>query len=100
MSALPNPPLITNNGDYDIPTEIGWAYLLTLKGNFDGATVTMKMKSAVVDATYDDVTDGSWTADAEVNFRPTSATTRLTVSGSGAGTAIRVNNAIHRNANR
>tara|TARA_R110000868_G_scaffold124963_8_gene330213 strand:+ start:428 stop:730 length:303 start_codon:yes stop_codon:yes gene_type:complete len=95
MADLPNPPLLTADGDYDFPTQVGEAYLLTLKGTFGGATVTMKTRSDVVAATYDAVTDGAFTADAEVNFRAPSLVTRLTVSGAGGSTAIRVTRVKH-----
>lgn len=95
MSALPNPPLLIADGDYDFQTEIGSAYLLTLKGEFGGATVTLKTRSDVVSETFDNVTSGAFTAEAEVNFRAPSLITRLTVSGAGGSTAIRVTRAEH-----
>ena len=95
MSALPNPPLLTANGDYDFPTETGSAYLLILKGVFDGATVTLKTRSDVVSETFDSVTDGAFSANAEVNFRAPSLVTRLTVSGAALTTAIRVTRVKH-----
>jgi hypothetical protein len=89
MADLPNPPLITADGDYDIKVDVGHAYLLVLKGTWNGATVTLKTRN---DATggYDAVTDGAFTADAEINFRPPTLILRLTVSGAGGSTSISV----------
>jgi len=89
MAALPNPPLIVADGDYDIKVDVGHAYLLTLKGTWNGATVTLKTRN---DATggYDAVIDGAFTADTEQNFRAPTLILRLTVSGSGGSTSIAV----------
>ena len=88
MSAIPNPPLLIANGSYDVAVTAGLAHLLTLKGTFGGATVTLTTLSNGVPGTFDSVKDGAWTADAETNLRPPSGTIRLTVTNATGTTAI------------
>ena len=90
MSNFIPPALLTVDGDYEINTRFGREHLLTLKGTFDGATVTM---TAYNDATgaFSTVDNGSWTAEAEVTFTAPSDRIRLAVTNDGASTSISVN---------
>ena len=90
MAALPNPPLLTANGDYDIKVAVGRAYLLTLNGTWGGATITMKVRNDAVDGTFNNVIDGAFTADTEQDFRSPSQIVRLTVSDATGTTSIAV----------
>lgn len=89
MASLPNPAILTTDGDYDISVIPGTAYLINLKGTWNGATVTLKTLNGATGA-YSNVIDGAFTADTEQNFRAPSNTLRLTVSNDGASTAVGV----------
>lgn len=90
MAAIPNPPLITANGTYDIPVTKGQAHLFTLKGEFGGATVTLSSLSNGVPDTFETIESASWTAATETNVRPPSKLLRLTVTNASGTTAISV----------
>jgi hypothetical protein len=96
MPALPTPPLITANGDYDIPVLAIAPYLLTLKGSFGGATVTLTSLSASIANTFDSIDGATWTAPVETNVRPPTKTLRLTVTGATGTTAISVCIGLHK----
>jgi hypothetical protein len=83
------PAIITTDGNYEINTRPGREHLLTLKGTWAGATVTM---TAYNDATgtYTSVDSGSWTADAEVRFIAPSGNIRLAMTNDDATTSIGV----------
>jgi len=83
------PGLITIDGDYEINTRPGREHLLTLKGTWDSATVTM---TAYNDATgaYSSVEGGAWTADAEERFIAPSGNIRLAMTNDGASTSLAV----------
>jgi len=83
------PDNITTDGNYEINTRPGREHLLTLKGTWDGATVTMTTYNDV-DGSYSSVTSGSWTADAEPRFIAPSGNIRLALSNDGASTNINV----------
>lgn len=82
--------VLTVDGDYEIRTIAGREHLLTLKGTFDGATVTMTTLNPATDA-YTSVDGGAWTAEAEERFIPTGSMIRLAVTNDGASTSIAVN---------
>jgi hypothetical protein len=90
MAAIPNPPLITANGTYDIPVTKGQAHLFTLKGTFGGATFALTSLSNGVPGTFDTITDASWTAATETNIRPPSKLLRLSVTNASGTTAVSV----------
>tara|TARA_R110000868_G_scaffold104308_2_gene287309 strand:- start:935 stop:1237 length:303 start_codon:yes stop_codon:yes gene_type:complete len=93
---LPNPPLITENGDYDITVEPGSAYLLCLKGNWSAATtVTLKTSSEAIPGNFNNVIDGVFTADTEQDYRPPSDIVRLSVTGADEFTSLEVDNTKH-----
>lgn len=81
--------LITENGDIDIPTQPGTTYLLTLKGEFDGAAVTLTSRSDLDESVFDEVNDAVWTAPAETLFLAPSELTRFTTNDAN-DTNIRV----------
>jgi len=83
------PGLITIDGDYEINTRPGREHLLTLKGTWDSATVTMTAYNDAT-ATYTSVDGGSWTADSETRFVAPSSTIRLAITNDGASTSIGV----------
>ena len=87
---LSPPTILTLDGDYEFRTRVGVEHLLTLKGTFDGATVTL---TAYNDATNDftSVDGGSWTAEAEIRFIAPSDQIRLAITNDGASTSIAVN---------
>jgi len=78
------------NGDYDIIVKPGKALLFTLKHTFGGATVTMTVKSDIVNE-FDGVTGGSWTAHTEQTLIPSGSLVRLTVTNASGTTEIRAN---------
>jgi hypothetical protein len=89
MADLPNPPILSTNGTYEVATDPGREYLLTLYGVWDsGEIVLWAWNEALED--YTSVQSGSWTTDTEVRFVAPSHTVRLALSGVGAGTAIGV----------
>jgi hypothetical protein len=95
MSDLYRKNPIVANGFYDIEVNPGNFYLFTLKGTFGGATVVMTIRSDVDNSVFDDVIDGSWTAETEKTLIPSGSVIRLTVSG-GTGISIRASfNLIH-----
>ena len=96
MSALTYPAIITANGTYEQVVRHGYAYLFTLKGVFDGATVVLTTESNNTPNTYDAVIGGSWTAEAEEDLRAPSNRFRLTVTNAGALTSISVTFIQHR----
>lgn len=89
MAALPNPAILTLDGDYDISVTPGVAHLVVIKGTWDSATVTLKTLNPATGA-YDAVIDGAFTADTEQNFRAPSNQLRFTVSNDGASTSVSV----------
>ena len=80
---------LTADGDYEFSTRIGREHLLTLKGTFDGATVTMTAYNFAT-STYTSVDGGSWTASDEITFSAQSDYIRLSVTNDGASTSIGV----------
>lgn len=83
------PGTITTDGDYEINTRPGREHLLTLKGTWDGATITLYAYDDA-SSTYVAVIDGSFTANAEPRFIAPSSTIRLTMTNDGASTSITV----------
>ena len=83
------PGTITTDGNYEINTRPGREHLLTIKGTWDGATVTMTALNEA-DGTYSAVTSGAWTADAEPRFIAPSANIRLALTNDGASTDLNV----------
>lgn len=83
------PGTITTDGDYEINTRPGREHLLTLKGTFDGATITMTAYNDAL-GSYTSVDGGSWTAEAESRFIAPSGSIRLTMTNDGASTSIGV----------
>jgi hypothetical protein len=90
MNLNTNNPM-TVNGDYDIIVKPGKALLFTLKHTFGGATVTMTVKSDIVNNTFDAVHDGSWTTHTEQTLIPSGSLVRLTVTNASGTTEIRAN---------
>jgi hypothetical protein len=82
--------VLTTDGNYEINTLAGREHLVTLKGTWDGATITLTTYNPA-SLTYTSVDSGSWTADAEFRFIPTSNLCRLVVTNDGATTSIAVN---------
>lgn len=89
MDLIGNNP-ITADGIYDMPVTPGKPHLFTLKGTFGGGTVTMTINSNVTYGTFDAVTGGAWTAEAEDTLIPSGSIVRLTVTGATTP-SIRVN---------
>lgn len=90
MASLPTPALLVLDGDYELTNLVlGKEYLLTLKGTWDGATVTLTTFNTASQA-YTSVSGGAWTADAEARFVAPSSTARLTVTNDGATTSVAV----------
>jgi hypothetical protein len=89
MPALPNPALLTANGDYDISVTPGLAYLITIKGTFNGATATLKTLNSA-SGNYDNVIDGAFTAATEQNFRAPSNQLRISITNAGGSTSISI----------
>lgn len=87
MANLPDPAVFTANGDFDIEGLAIKEHILTLKGTFDGATVTLTCYNDAL-GEYTAVTGGVITADFEDRMVPPSSKARFTVSGAGAGTEI------------
>lgn len=89
MPDLPNPPLLAVDGDYEVTVEPGREYLLTLKGTWSGATITLTAYNQG-SATFTAVDSGSWTANAEARLVAPSSTLRFTVTNDGPSTAVAV----------
>ena len=89
MANLIPPSIITTDGNYELNTRPAREHLLTLKGTWDGATVTMTTYNDALGA-YTAVDNGSWTANAEERFVAPSGTIRLALSNDGATTSIGV----------
>ncbi len=89
MAALPNPAILTVDGDYDISVIPGVAYLVVIKGTWNGATATLKTLNPAT-AAYDAVTDGAFTADTEQNLRAPSNQLRVSITNDGASTSLSV----------
>lgn len=89
MSAFPSPPVLTEDGDFDMPTIPGVEYIFALKSEFDGATVTLTTRSGTDPEVFDSVEGGIFTDEAEQLFLAPSTSLRFTVSDAGASTAIR-----------
>lgn len=83
------PGTITTDGNYEINTRPGREHLLTLKGTWDGATVTLYAYDDAA-ADYVAVLDGAFTADAEPRIVAPSTSIRLALSNDGASTSIKV----------
>ena len=81
------PGTITTDGDYELNTRPGREHLLTLKGTWDGATITMTAYNDAL-GSYTSVDGGSWTADSETRFIAPSDNIRLTMTNDGASTSI------------
>jgi hypothetical protein len=89
LTAANNP--LTENGEFILSGLIpGKEYLLTLKGEFDGATVTLTTQSSADLSVFDPVTDGAWTADAEDRVVMPSSQACFTVTDADTATAIRL----------
>ncbi len=88
MADLPNPPLLTADGDFDVAVTAGREYLLTVKGTWDGATITLSAEDPGLDS-FVAVADGSWTANAEARLVPPGRL-RFTVSTAGGSTSVSV----------
>jgi hypothetical protein len=82
--------VLTLDGNYELATRAGHEHMLTLKGTFDGATVTMTYLNNAT-GTYTSVDGGAWTAEDEIRFHAPSAMIRLAVTNDGASTSIAVN---------
>jgi len=82
--------ILTVDGAYEFGTLMGHKHLLTLKGTFDGATVTMTAYNNAT-GTFTSVDNGSWTAEAEETFNAPADRIKLTVTNDGASTSIAVN---------
>lgn len=89
MPALPDPPILTTNGVYEVPVEVGREYLLTLKGAWDGASIELFFYSAAL-SDYTPVDGGSWTANAEIRLVAPSPLAALVVGNDGASTEVGV----------
>ncbi len=90
MAALPSPAVLTVDGNYDVDTlEPGREYLLTLKGTWNGATITLTFWNDAKGA-YTAVDGGAWTADAEERLIAPSGKARFAVSNDGASTSVGV----------
>jgi hypothetical protein len=95
MAALPNPAILTVDGDYDLSVIPGVAYLVIIKGTWNGATATLKTLNPATGA-YDAVIDGAFTADTETTFRAPSNQLRITISGAGGSTDLSVQATPHK----
>jgi hypothetical protein len=85
---FPSPALLTEDGNTVRENlEPGREYLLTLKGEFDGATVELQTYNSAL-SEFTAVEDGSWTAAAEIRFVSPDTKLQLVVSIAGASTAI------------
>jgi hypothetical protein len=85
MAALPNPPLLVADGDYDIPNlPRGHKYLLTAKGTWGGGTLTVKFNNGQ-GAAFEAVDGGALTsALTEITITVPSDTLRLSLAGATA----------------
>ena len=83
------PGTITTDGNYEMNTRPGREHLLTLKGTWDGATLTLYTLDDA-SGSYVAVNSGSWTANAEPRFIAPSSSCRLTMTNDGASTSITV----------
>jgi hypothetical protein len=83
------PSTITADGDYEINTRFSRKHLLTLKGTFDTATVTMTTFNDA-DGTWTAVNNGSFTATTEFTFDAPSDRIRLNVASASGSTEILV----------
>lgn len=83
------PGTITTDGDYEINTRYGREHLLTIKGTWDGAAVTLYAYDDASSA-YVAVLNGAFTSDAEPRFIAPSDTIRLTMTNDGASTSLTV----------
>jgi hypothetical protein len=86
MAALPNPPLLVANGDYDIPgLPRGHKYLLTAKGTWGGGTLTAKFNNGPA-AAFSVVDNGelSEATATELTMTVPSDTLRLSLTGATA----------------
>lgn len=94
MAQLPTPRILIASGEYELPDIVrGKSYLLTFRGDFDGATLALQFKN---DATGEFLTvdNGSWTGAAdeprEINFRAESETAQLLLDDAAGSTAIAI----------
>ena len=86
---IPPGTITTPDADYEINTRPGREHLLTLKGTWGGATITMTTYNDA-DGSYSSVTSGSWTADAEPRFIAPSGNIRLSATSTSGTTDINV----------
>ena len=89
---MPNfipPGTITTDGNYEINTRPGREHLLTIKGTWDGATITLYAYDDA-SAAYVAINDGAFVANAEPRFVAQSDKIRLTMTNDGATTSITV----------
>lgn len=89
MADLPNPPLISANDTYEVVTDPGRQYLLTLKGVWDSGEITLDAWNQGL-ATWASVDGGPYTTDTELRLVAPSGKLRIALSGVGANTAISV----------
>lgn len=88
MAALPDPPVLTTDGNYDLANlDPGREYRLELTGTFDGATVALQQwdGSAFVAGSQ-----GPWTAAGSADVVARASSARFVVSNDGASTSITV----------
>ena len=90
MPLLPSPAYIDADGVYEIPNLApGKKYLLTLKGGFIGASVTLEFWNDAF-GYFESVDGGSWTAPCEVRLVAPSRTAQLVFSDMEFSTGIGV----------
>jgi hypothetical protein len=83
MALLPNPPVITANGDYTVSgMKPGFQYLLTVKGTWGGGTITLSTLNPAL-GTMQTVNGGTMTGsnDNEVNIVLDSTTLQISLAG-------------------
>jgi hypothetical protein len=95
MADLPNPPVITTDGDYDVTVSAGREYLVTVAGTWNGATVTLYAYDHGLED-FVAVEDAAWTANAELRYVPRASRLRLTLTNDGASTSLSVTRPRHR----
>ncbi len=83
------PGTITLDGNYELNTRPGREHLLTLKGTWAGATVTLYAYDDA-SAGYVAVLNGAFTSDAEPRFVSPSTSIRLTMTNDAPSTSIKV----------
>ncbi len=89
MPDLPNPPLLTANGTYEVDVTTGREYLLTLKGNWDGAELNLTSWNHGL-GTWSAVDGADWINDDEVRLVAPSSRLRFGLVLGGPGAAISI----------